>query len=747
MADKFGAHQRPDSQQSQQQPQRQRSAQQAQRRYAEQGQQRSAQQRQQQYSGYEQRQQSSAGYSQQQRDYGQQQRSAAYQQQQQRAYNQQQQQSAYGQQQRYTYSQQQGGYAQQRQYPASAYNNIASEAGQYSRFQNPVIKPPKKHTARNVLITLLVVLVLVGGFAGFTGFRLYNSAKTVRADASVVMTDINDLRSQLISDDPSQALPTASDIAKRAKNMKAETSGWEWTVASFVPVYGSDISKVRELSEVLDDLAKNAIVPLVDDMSQVSLKNLLSDGAINVELAQKLIYSLENAAPTIESAAKKLDSMGDAKLEQVNGPLNKARSALDSLANVTTYVSGIAPRFADIVGVNGPRTYLIIAQSCAEIRSTGGFIGTVGTLTIDNGRISLGEFRGISELYPRDLEHMYAPISDDELAIFGMHVSYQIADMSYIPDFARVSQMVKFAWEDHGNVHVNGAIGIDPMFLQNMLALTGSTINSNGFTVDGTNAAAVLLRDVYYIEDPDGQHTNEMQDALFKDVAAQSFNLIMSNLGNIQMTDLLQVVKDGFSTRHLQLWMENDDEQNAVEAIGAAGTLPHDPTHPTLGVYFSEESYSKLFWYFKCETTVGDATKNADGSMTYPVTMTYWNMIQPDQVDSIPEYALSHNGAQRSHAEMITWVYLAAPMGGRITDMQTEGDFMPPGSEWRTTGGVPFTGTMTEATLHGLNFWSGLSRTLPGGTFTLHFNVVTSPEATEPLKVIRTPEAQEVAGW
>ena len=70
------------------------------------------------------------------------------------------------------------------------------------------------------------------------------------------MTDISDLKSQLLSDNPSQANATAADIAKRAQNMKKETSGWEWTVASYVPVYGGDVAKVKELSDVLDELAQ-----------------------------------------------------------------------------------------------------------------------------------------------------------------------------------------------------------------------------------------------------------------------------------------------------------------------------------------------------------------------------------------------------------------------------------------------------------------------------------------------------------
>ncbi len=649
---------------------------------------------------------------------------------------------------------QQGGYQQgshQRgQYPNAAYQRPANgqyggyvpsspNAGQYSHYNSRYGSGKKrKHTVRNVVITLLVIIVLVGGFAGFTGYTLYNSAMNVKADASQVMDNISDLKDQILSENPDQANATASKIAKSAASMKEETSGWSWTVASFIPVYGEDIKKVRELSTIFDDLSTKAIVPLVGEVSQVSLKNLMVDGAINVDLANRLVSSLNSAAPVITQSYDKLEAMGSAHLDQINAPLDKARGALSKLNTVTDFVAGIAPSFADMLGANGQRTYLVVAQNNSEIRSTGGFIGSVGPLYIDNGRIQMGDFRTVYDICPEDATNIFAPITDEEINIFGIHVSFQIGDANFIPDFSRVAEIVKFAWEAKGYGNVNGVIGVDPVFLQNMLALSGGVTTSTGIVVDGSNAARMLLHDAYYL-DP------EIQDPFFEEVAALCFGQVMSHLGELPLMDFADAVNKEMDARRLQVWMAAENEERALEVLGCDGKLSHDETAPTLGVYFDDESYSKLFWYQKNDVVVGAGTKNADGSTTYPVTVTYWNMLQDE--GELSEYMAAHSGLARSPGDMISWVMLSAPQGGYISDIVcTEGEFVPEGTHYRDFGSA-VTGTMTQATLQGLDFWYGLTHTMPGGSFSLSFNVTTSPNATDALKVVRTPNAQEVAGW
>ena len=44
-----------------------------------------------------------------------------------------------------------------------------------------------------------------------------------------------------------------------------------------------------------------------------------------------------------------------------------------------------------MLGAGGPRNYLITAENNSEIRACGGFIGSLGVMNVNNGKITLGD--------------------------------------------------------------------------------------------------------------------------------------------------------------------------------------------------------------------------------------------------------------------------------------------------------------------------------------------------------------------
>ena len=73
------------------------------------------------------------------------------------------------------------------------------------------------------------------------------------------------------------------------------------------------------------------------------------------------------------------------------GPLDDARALMldkvdqyGPLIHVYTEIDGVVP---SILGWGGPKRYLVLAQDPAELRPSGGFIGTYGIVTFDEGRL------------------------------------------------------------------------------------------------------------------------------------------------------------------------------------------------------------------------------------------------------------------------------------------------------------------------------------------------------------------------
>lgn len=73
-------------------------------------------------------------------------------------------------------------------------------------------------------------------------------------------------------------------------------------------------------------------------------------------------------------------------------------------------------------------------------------------------------------------------------------------------------------------IEVDGVIAIDPLFLQNMLAVTGGVAMPDGSTLDGTNTAQTLLHDVY------ARITPQETDEYFAVAAQAAFDHITQNV-------------------------------------------------------------------------------------------------------------------------------------------------------------------------------------------------------------------------
>jgi hypothetical protein len=76
---------------------------------------------------------------------------------------------------------------------------------------------------------------------------------------------------------------------------------------------------------------------------------------------------------------------------------------------LSSYVDA-SERGPSIFGWNGPRRYLVLTQDPAEIRPTGGFIGSYGIVAFDRGRITERVFRDVSLLdEPQDYPSIEPP--------------------------------------------------------------------------------------------------------------------------------------------------------------------------------------------------------------------------------------------------------------------------------------------------------------------------------------------------
>ncbi len=575
----------------------------------------------------------------------------------------------------------------------------------------------KRRVAAVVAVIVAVVLVAFG----VSGFMLFNSAKTVKSQAKETVEIVGGLKDKVTSGDFSTLPDDAKKIDELCSSMKKETSSPVWTMASFIPVYGGDINAARTMVDALSDVSSGALVPMADNLAQATPGKLFQDGTINVSALQAVADSLSDSSKAFKSANEKIQGIGDTHIAQVTELVDKAKDGFATLNGAVDAAEKVAPVLPQMLGANGQtRNYLLYAMNNVEIRACGGFGGSQGLISVTDGQMSIGEFVpriGLSE------DEAVESIDEEDEALFGDHSNLYNSGNAYSPDWPRNSQRVAALWKSQYGQDVDGVVGIDPVFLQYLLGLVGNVSLPDGTVVDGTNAAKVLMHDVYW------NYPVEESDGIFASVASAAFDKILGGIGDVDVTKLVGAFERGAEEGRLIAWMRNDDEQNAIKETGIDASLPDpdDPSaEPVAGVYFNNLSFSKLDWYLNADTQIGQGVKNGDGTCSYRITVTLTNIMTQEEAGKLPDYvAASAPGAARDDERLNVSVF--APTGGNISDLTVEGTQFGLGA----------------ATWHGIPFYSGTVDLHAGETTTITYTLTTSAEAGDkPLTLRQTPTCQ-----
>ena len=607
----------------------------------------------------------------------------------------------------------------------SAYGGAQASSNR-SAYSTDVGSEPKRGKGKIVALVVGIVILAIVAFGGTTGFFLYKDAKNLQAQAGTLMSEVSSMKDYLKNGEGEQLNATAGTVAEQIASMRDTVNGPAWTIASFIPVYGDDIKLVRGMMEQADILAQDAMLPACAQLEDFKLGNLLTDGAVNIDMLKGLITTIQDVEPVVISSIDAVDALPEPHIGKIKSLMDKVTGPMASLKTVLSNINEIAPVLPQMLGDGGSRTYLLMAQQNAELRATGGLPGSIGPLVVENGKISVGEFvAGNTTL--GDSANMYGEVTAEEDALFTNRMATRITDTNFNPDFPRVAHFAKGLYEAGTGQKVDGVIAIDPVFLQYLLALSGS-VDVAGINVNGDNAAALMLHDAY------NMLSVEQTDQFFSGVAGLAFKQIMGNLGEVGFSNLFKTLGRGIAEHRFLAWMENPEEEELITLMGCSGALKDDPAEPELGVYFADETWSKISWYFSSNTHVDEGVKNSDGTTSYHVTTTMTNNLTLAEAANQVDYITGYHPNKKNRAGMFMHAYLVAPAGGSISNISTEGgDFSP----------QPF----TEMPYNQWTFFTASPVLAGGETITISYDVTVSAEAEQPLMVRTTPTAQVVAGW
>ncbi|MCX6781243.1 MAG: DUF4012 domain-containing protein [Candidatus Magasanikbacteria bacterium] len=227
--------------------------------------------------------------------------------------------------------------------------------------------------------------------------------------------------------------------------------------------------------------------------------------------------------------------------------------------------------FPTLLGLNGPRTMLLLFLNNTEIRPGGGFIGSYGVVTVDHGSVTSLFTDGVENLDRAALNLPSVPAPQP----LTDHVvtRWYFRDSNWSPDFVESSQKsLGFYKLEQGQKadEVQTVIGITPEVLSTLLKYTGPiSVDGKNYTTE--NITDLLEHTVEVDFHEQGIAKENRKDAIGK-IAAE----IVSRTKHISPTQwgaILGDVQKLFEDRHVMVYDTDPNVQKSLDALGWSGRL------------------------------------------------------------------------------------------------------------------------------------------------------------------------------
>lgn len=513
-------------------------------------------------------------------------------------------------------------------------------------------------------------------------------------------------------------------IIQNVHTMQASLDSSIHAFGNHFPAVTSQLLNVRSVLNLAEMGLANLLEPAIDQLQAYPLSGLRLDGGISTEFLGHYIDFAESIMPDVEACIALANTIDfsiidrDGKITQI---LDLANQLLDIYESDKTVFATIKA----MIGAEEDRLYLLAAQNSAEIRASGGFPGSMGSIRISNGVLSLGGFQSVYNLLAPS-SFGKADITPVERKLFSQLSGISAPrDAVLCPDFERVAYIWSVGYEIAQNRPIDGVISMTPCIVQRLLAANDEEIVLfDGLVLNKDNATKVLQHDIYFkyfgrTYVADGHQT---ADALFADAAAKTMQTLMDNLSIQDLLKYISVAQESFSDRTLMVWMKDENAQHLIRQLGWNGGLNTDPENPQTGVYFNCTVASKMGWYLVMDTQIGTRVKNDDGSYTYPVTVSFTNNISRDEILAANSaYILGDN-----HGAIVGSAFFFAPAGGTIDNFTISNG-----------------NRISKETYHDLSLgYLHLLSIYPQKTITVTYEVTTAPGVETPLTISKTPTVQ-----
>ncbi len=313
------------------------------------------------------------------------------------------------------------------------------------------------------------------------------------------------------------------------------------------------------------------------------------------------------------------------KLFRETGQFEKVRKDLPQLREGLLKVQNLLTVLPKLLGFSGRKTYLLLFQNNAELRPTGGFIGSFGLLNLENGKLIDLE---VFDVYQADGQlkgHVEPPA---KLKEYLGEAGWYLRDSNWDPDFTISAQRAQWFLDKEMQASVDGTIAVTLEAVRQLVAAMGEVIVPE--YQEKINQENLFQKAEYYAEL--GTFPGSTQKKDFLGSLSQALFEKMKNAKDQELVNLGGAFFNSLEQKEIMLYFNDPEVESVANNLNWGGRIrsyqPASSGQPILAdfLFINEANVginkANFFVQRKIDHLI---SLNREGKIEEKLTLTYDN--------------------------------------------------------------------------------------------------------------------------
>ncbi len=421
--------------------------------------------------------------------------------------------------------------------------------------------PSKRATAFALLVITLIGIVPLPARSYYV--ELQKNKVAVVENSTAGFKALENSTRQLLASNLSDATDSTEAALSHFDTAITTLEKYQWleTIVSAIPVVKDQIASRQKL------LIAGQQITVGNSYLLASVTTAETASTTPLSKINHVLQGLKPALPNYQQAVENLNDVDPAVLPaEYQDAFTKFRTLFAATVNDLTSISSLEEPINEIFGGEGLRRYLIAFQNPAELRPTGGFVGSFAIIEVKDGKIIKFDIPAGGSY---DLQGQLDQYVEPPTPLLLTNKRWEFQDANWFPDFSASSQKMLWFYRHSRGITLDGVIAVNAPVLEKILALVGPvTDEQRGLTLTTDNALTTLQQ---VVEEGPEKKLNKP-----KQILGDLAHTLIGQLGNLNSAttlSLLKNIQESLQEKDIQAYFTDAATEASVASFGWAGTM------------------------------------------------------------------------------------------------------------------------------------------------------------------------------